>query len=189
MSLSIPEITIEVAADLAARGVTAEVVFGSWKKEYHNGGNRIVIGLGDYEYEPPGPANAPGVQVIDENTAARSLMTRAQYAEVVIHAAPVGDEKDPERQTNTHKAACVLLHKTLAAMYRVAHGSFGWGNGKWPEPERAEFVYGAVTTFRAQFAVPILDDAFQRVTVDVEGSTTTTKASFPSGDYVAAQSP
>lgn len=192
MSLSIPEIVAAVAADFAARGITAEVLFGSWKPQLHNGANRVILGLADFASAPPGPPNAPGVPFVDtpnDTRGARSLFTRVQSVKVWVHAKPPADEKDAKRSEKAQEATAKLLHATLAAMYRYAHGSFGWGGGQWPSPEKQEFLYGSLATFVAQFHIPVLDDEHQAVTPDAAGSTTETSVVFPGGEEQDAMTP
>jgi hypothetical protein len=188
--LSIPEIVEAVSADLAARGVTATVQFGGWKVTYLTGGNRVVFSLEDFEADGPGEPNAPGVQYItpDNTTGARALFTRVQSVKVWVHgAAP--DARDPKRSENAEKATAALLHVTLGAIYRVAHGSFGWGAGKWPSDGRQDFVHGSLATFIAQFSIPVLDDEMQGIQPDGEGSTSTMVAELAAGDVTDSVTP
>lgn len=192
MSLSIPEIAEAVAADLAERGHTAEVIFGGWKRDYLTGGNRVVFSLDVFESDQPGPPNAPGVQYTDDpdfTKGARSLFTRIQNCTVYVHGAAPG-ARDPDRSKKAHEATAALLHAVIAALYHVAHGSFGWGGGKWPSDPGQDFVYGSLATFTAQISIPVLDDELRAVTLDAEGSTTQTSSVDANGEEeLVAESP
>lgn len=163
MSIAFPELVDKVKADFAARNITAQVLFGDWELAKHNAGNRVVIGVASTFEDAAdlGPANTPGQQDLGNATeAARTLYTMAEYAQVWCHSAPVGDEKDPERQKKTHRATMALVKQTIRAMFRAAPGAFGWGQGQVLKPEASEFRFGAVATFRAMLLTPVLDDAW-----------------------------
>jgi len=187
---SIGDVVAAVKADFQARGITATVEFGSWKVPMAKAANKVIFGLGSFSFEPPGPPNAPGVLPIDDpvTQAARSLMTRVQYVPVLVHG-PAPDARDENRSEKAQAATDLLLQQTLAALYRYAHGSFGWGNGQWVQPENQDFLYGAVATFEAQFSIPVLDDPMPVIGVDIEGSTAQTYAVFPSGEVLVSETP
>jgi hypothetical protein len=189
--LSIPEILDALRADFTERDITAETLFGGWKADYLNGGNRVVFGLSDFQSEPPGLVNAPGLRFTDDPAnaaAARSLFTRVQSVNVWVHATPP-DARDPKRSENAQRRTAELLHATLAGLYRWAHGSFAWGSGKWLNDGEQDFVYGSLVTFVAQFSIPVLDDALQAIHVDVDGSSSETLISLDNGDIVVSVTP
>lgn len=189
--LSINDIVNAIAADFEVRGIESAVQFGGWKKDYAVGPARVVLALDTYASDAPGLPNAPGMQFTDgpgNTTAARSLFTRVQSVKVWVHGTPP-PARDPKRSENAEKATAILLHATLRAMYQIAHGSFGWGGGEWPTDERQDFVYGSVTSFTAQFSIPVLDDEHQAVTPDAGASTTETIAVLANGDVTVAITP
>lgn len=189
MSTAVAEIATLVAADFAGRSIAADVLFGDWKKAEHNAGNRVVIGVStEFEDADLGPANTPGPQLLEEaESDARTLFTMAEYADVTVHVAPVGEEADPDRQKKTHKALLVLVRQTIRAMYLAAPGAFGWGRGAVLKPEASEFRYGAAATFRAQFLTPVLDDP--RHVIVPTGYSGETVATMPNeGDVVVGTS-
>jgi hypothetical protein len=189
--LSIPDILDALREDFAARDITAETLFGGWKAAYLNGGNRVVFGMGDFQADAPGPANAPGLQFTDDPTnavAARSLFTRVQSVNVWVHAAPP-DPRDPKRSENAQKRTAELLHATLAGLYRWAHGSFAWGSGRWLNDQEQDFVYGSLVTFVAQFSIPVLDDVHEAILPDADASTSETLLSLESGEFVVSVTP
>lgn len=160
MSIGFTELVDVVAQDFAARGITAQVLFGDWNASAHNSGNRVVIGAAaQFEDADLGPANAPGLQDLGAHTfAARTLFTVAEYCTVWVHREPVGGEADPARLRESFRATMQLVKQTIRAMHRACPGAFGWGQGTFVRPERSEFRFGALATFRAQLLTPVLDD-------------------------------
>jgi len=190
--LSIPEIVEELKADFTARGITVEIFYGSWNVEYYaKGGNRIVLGPGSYDFEAPGIPNAPGVQYIDDahTKAARSVCTILQTVNVWVQATPP-DAKAPKRSEIAEKRTAALRNQTVAALYRILHGSLGYSQGQWPTPsEDQEFAFGSVTTFVATVGIPVLDDEYAVLFPDPDVQVTETIAVMPAGELTVAITP
>lgn len=168
MSLALSDLADAVAADFAARGITATVEFGDWTQPRHNAAGRVVIGVAsEFEDADLGPANTPGLISLTPGSAddiqsmAAVIYTMAEYATVWCHAKPPADEKSPTYLQDAHKATMALVKATVAAMWRAAPGAFGWGQGRTINPERSELRYGVVATFRAQLLSAIFNDPAQ----------------------------
>ena len=189
--LSIPEIVEDLKADFPARGITVEILYGSFNVEYYaKGRNRIVLGPGTYDFEAPGIPNAPGVQITndDQTTAARSVCTILQNIDVWVQATPP-DKTDTKRSENAQKATAALQNRTIAALYRILHGSLGLSQGEWPNPEEQEFLFGSVTKFVATVGIPVLDDEYVVLYPDPEVQITETIAVMPEGEITVALTP
>lgn len=192
MSLSIPQIVAGVAADFQARGITAPVSFGTFNVSKHKSATQVIVGLDAFDFQAPGPPNAPGPQTINATHAARSLFSRVQTVKVWVYAAPDPNPKAPNRTEIAQQNAAALLHNAVAALYRLAHGSYalGVGAGEWPDSDRVEgIMYGSLAIFKAQFWIPVLDDPLPLVMPDPVNTTTEVTWGGPSGDVVAVQTP
>lgn len=163
--LSIDQIAELVKVDFEERGITAKVEFGGWKKDCATKAPLVLFDLDTYSSDEGGPANYPGPAFTneDETEASRTLTTRVQRVIVHVYGAPPG-KREPNRSITAHTNTSVLLHKTIAALYRIAHGSFGWGDGEWPTDDTQDFTYGSYTRFVAEINIPVLDDKHVVVT-------------------------
>jgi hypothetical protein len=158
--LSIDQIVELVKVDFEERAIVARVEFGGWKKDLYTKAPLVLFDLDTYSSDEGGPANYPGPAFTneDETEAARTLTTRVQRVRVHVYGAPPG-KREPNRSVTAHSNAAALLHKTIAALHRIAHGSFGWGDGEWPSDDTQDFAYGSYTRFVAEISIPVLDDA------------------------------
>jgi hypothetical protein len=169
MSLSVDWLAEQVKADFQARGIVAEVLYGTEKDVHAKPGPRVIIGLDpNFEIGPPAGPNAPGVKTLPGGTeGARSLMSRLQGVFVSVKTPPPdGSTGNPERSKLAHQLCAALLHETLAAIYRVAHGSVSFGSAQWQGVETADFQYPAHVKFRCVLAIPVLDIRWPKVTIE-----------------------
>lgn len=198
MSFSIPELVELIQADFTARSLDVVAEFGDWKVATIKGAGRVVFGVSTFNIGPPDGQRAPGVAIIpgsDPPMGARSLMTRIQTCPVWVHAKGPDDPKTPKRAELTQRAAADLLHATLAALYRVAHGSLGMGdsmgvtNGTWLRPASQEFTYGSLVTFAVEFCIPVLDDPMPYLELDPAQARTQTIALLGDGEHLVSEQP
>ncbi|KYG11413.1 hypothetical protein BE21_57525 [Sorangium cellulosum] len=169
--LTVDWLADRVREDFTARGVEAEVVYGSEKDVRNTASRRVAIGL-DTSFtlsDPEGP-QTPGPFVHegegdDEDIVARSIATRFQSVTAWIRGFPDQSAAPSDRALSAHTDAARLLHSTVAALYRVAHGSIRLGGGEWVRPERSEFEYGSLVLLTLEIGIPVLDLPLGRVTV------------------------
>lgn len=186
MSIALSELATSVAADFAARGITATVEFGDWKLAHHNNAGRVVIGVAsEFEDADLGPANTPGLASVSPGSAGAVLYTMSEYATVWCHARPPAAESDPTYLQQAHAATIALVKATIAAMWRAAPGAFGWGQGRTLNPEASELRYGVVASFRAMLLTPVLGDRSQ--TRQADGYSVEIFAELPSGSVLVGE--
>lgn len=191
---SVRQLVTEIKADFAARGVTADVVFGTWNVGVHAGANRVVIGLGAVELNYTGSKSIDknpagfGMRVLPGNTqAASALAMHIQNLKIWCHG--IADEGTAleDIPALNHDRTVELMHATVAALYRCCGGSasLGLGAGEWPQEEPGDVTYGSLVTFECGLAVPVLNDKWAVVKPD--SMTMTLKADLPSGLVTVAQ--
>ncbi len=161
--LSIPDLVVDVRAQFAARSIAASVVFGDWNVQRHNAADHVIFGLGKFKGAPPGPHFAPGALPIGDGTAARALYCRLQVVPVWVHAAPPSLQSTPDRAEQAQQATALLLHQTLAAIWRYIGAPAPW-EGEWPRPAKQEFLFGSLATVAITLPIPVLDDAMALAT-------------------------
>jgi hypothetical protein len=159
----VDQLAADVEADLAARGVVADVLIGEWNTEHHYGEPRVVFGRGGGKIEDPtgDRFGATGWIDLGNGTVARALLHRAKVFPVWVHS--VAPPKTPPKLVaqEARRATDALLDATLAAIRRTRGGMvMGWTD---EEPvndseKRGEFVYGSIVAFGVVLAVPVFDD-------------------------------
>ncbi|MGK3961325.1 hypothetical protein WMF01_12160 [Sorangium sp. So ce1667] len=167
--LTVDWLADRVREDFEAHGVVADVVYGSDKDVRNVASRRVAIGLdaGFTLSEPEGP-QTPGPFVHedeDEDIVARSIATRFQSVTAWIRGFPDPSTAPSDRALSAQTDAARLLHSTVAALYRVAHGSIRLGGGEWVRPERSEFEFGSLVLLNLEIGIPVLDLPLGRVTV------------------------
>lgn len=192
---SVRNLITEIQADFEPRGVTAEVLFGTWNVAQHAGANRVIIGLGGGELNYTGSksidrntAGFGGVRPLENGTqAASTLAFHLQTLRVWCHG--IADEGTAleDIPSFNHDRTQELMHATVAAMYRACggSGSLGLGSIEWPEEESGDVTYGSLVTFECQLAVPVLSDKW--AVAQITSVTTKLKAKFPSGSVQVGQ--
>ena len=162
MTLSVRGLVDLVAADFAARGIGVPVLFGTWENHKARSDTRVIMGVGDWEFRPPGPPNAPGYAYdAGPERIGRAMDSDYQIALVWCYAAPNPNPKTPSRTELAEDAAKALSHTTWRAIGRAAQGSVAFipGSGKWVDEGRLQgVVYGALRTWEFHIMSPVLDD-------------------------------
>jgi hypothetical protein len=172
--LSIPDLVAGVREQFAVRSISASVIFGDWNVQRHNAADHVIFGLAKFKGAPPGPHFAPGALPLGDGTAARALYARLQVVPLWVHAAPPALQSTPDRAEQAQQATALLLHQTLAAIWRYIGAPAVW-EGDWPRPAKQEFLYGSLATVQITLPIPVLDDAMALATM---GEITTTGPVF-----------
>lgn len=192
---SVRNLVTEIKADFEARGVTAEVVFGTWNVAQHAGANRVVIGLGPFklsykgaEFIDKNPSGFGGVRILPGNTqAASAIMMHIQNLKVYCHG--IADEGTAleDIPAINHDRTQELMHATVAALWRVCGGpgAFGIESGEWLQEESGDVVFGACAVFDCAIAVPVLGDKWG--VAQILSTTTKLNLALPSGTVLAGQ--
>lgn len=190
--LTIRTIVQDLAADFGARNIGATVVFGNWQVEQHKGGDRVVIGLGDFDPDAQGlaPLSGPGhFPHPGGSTAAPTLALHLQEGIVWVHGVAPEGTSDEERINAAHDRTTRLLHATIAGLRRVVgFGALIFGKGQWPAVDTADVTYGALCRFRFSVAVPVLGDPLG-VLPKPYAAQTTVSMNLPGGPVVGATFP
>lgn len=182
--LTVDEIPAILATNLDEMfGITGiPVIYGTHKEAFAQGPARIVVGLAEgFTFLPGSGGHHPGPADLGDGTAARILYIREQDFRVHVRGAPPANSVPADQKSVTaQRSTAALVHAVSAALWRAGNGGEGTEgqvtvvSGIWLAPQSQEFLYGAVAVLNCKVRVPVLDQAYAKLQLDINNVTTST---------------
>lgn len=158
------------------------VLYGTETEAYAQGPAKIIVGLAEtFTFLPGSGGHHPGPADLGDGTAARILYICEQDFRVWVRGAPPANSVPAgQRAVAAQQSTAALRHAVAAALWKAGNGGEGTEgqvtvvSGTWHDPKTQDFQYGAVVILNCKVRIPVLDQAYAKLQLDINNVTTTT---------------